>query len=81
MLICTKQGFNLNFFLKNSKSPLIAITVVETSIAITETETSIGIGEVAEIETDLVEMKKKGVGVETEVLTTKRLIFFLFLVC
>lgn len=68
--ICTKQGFNLNFFLKNSKSPLIAITVVETSIAITET--SIGIGEVAEIETDLVEMKKKGVGVETEVLTTKR---------
>ena len=50
--------------------------MVGTSIAITETETSIGIGEVAEIETDLVEMKRKGVGVETEVLTTKRLIFF-----
>jgi hypothetical protein len=56
---------------------LIAITVAETSIAITET--SIGIGEVAEIETDLVEMKKKGVGVETEVLTTKRYKFIFVL--
>jgi hypothetical protein len=56
---------------------LIAITVAETSIAITET--SIGIAEVAEIETDLVEMKKKGVGLETEVLTTKRYKFIFVL--
>ncbi len=51
--------------------------MAETSIAITET--SIGIAEVAEIETDLVEMKKKGVGLETEVLTTKRYKFIFVL--